>query len=451
MLAAPWKVLLRDAVARASHSRVASISHGALHLAASVVAPAARAERHAAVSMRRLAYDPLGFPFARRAWRRVSGHVDAAPLPAGVNSGAEHLLPHTVLGTSVILRAPSGSSKGVLYISFECNLEALRQTGELPAISRQYHICCATSWSPIEFGVLARAARVSSAPLLVGISNRADLAALSAAGSALSPSDILASDWVDVTQYRPREAGDRDIDIIMIGHFAAWKRHWILFEALRKLPPDLRVVIVGRDWDGRTASSVLADARAFGVRQQVTVFSDLASTNVRALLCRSRLKTIVSLREGSCVAVAEALAADCPVVMLEESAIGSAAFIHDQTGVRASRAGYAPALADVLRAPHRFTARQWYASHSGALNASCRLQDQVWELDARLGDASRRPLWPLRWNYVPEVMVAPDDESLQVARTRLLLAHGVALQDFEPPTHPIQSMTLHADRPGTQL
>src|SRR5690606_15111009 len=134
---------------------------------------------------------------------------------------------------------------------------------------------------------------------------------------AIKPVHLLASDLIDPRMYSPRPHHQRDIDILVVSHWHRFKRHWVLFEALAKLPSHLRVVLVGRDAEGRTIDSLVREAAAFGVTQNLEFHYDLTIDEVNALYCRSKLSGIFSAREGSCVAIAESLFADTPVVVMK--------------------------------------------------------------------------------------------------------------------------------------
>ena len=93
---------------------------------------------------------------------------------------------------------------------------------------------------------------------------------------------------------------------------------------------------VGRDSLGRTEREIRAEARAFGVRQDLELHTNLTTDEVSACI-----RTRASRRSSR---VAKVLAspsrepvADSPVAMMEEAHVGSKAYINSQTGILATR------------------------------------------------------------------------------------------------------------------
>src|SRR5208337_4855289 len=76
---------------------------------------------------------------------------------------------------------------------------------------------------------------------------------------------LYASSWVDPRRFQPLPRSQRDVDLIMVANFAKFKRHFALFGALRHLPRQLRVLLIGQDQDGRTAETIRDEARCYGV------------------------------------------------------------------------------------------------------------------------------------------------------------------------------------------
>ncbi len=93
-------------------------------------------------------------------------------------------------------------------------------------------------------------------PLFVVISNWADVDYYRYLSPWVRPIPVLTSDFLNPDIFSPKDARERDIDIIMVAGWGRYKRHWLLFEALRNMRPDLRVVMVGANNQGRTRGAV---------------------------------------------------------------------------------------------------------------------------------------------------------------------------------------------------
>src|SRR5438093_764179 len=77
------------------------------------------------------------------------------------------------------------------------------------------------------------------------LSNYKDAGLLRLLSQKLTPVPLLASHWVDPDAFVPHLGGPKDYDLAMLAHFDPVKRHWLFFEALRKLPHRFRVLLMG--------------------------------------------------------------------------------------------------------------------------------------------------------------------------------------------------------------
>jgi glycosyltransferase involved in cell wall biosynthesis len=335
------------------------------------------------------------------------------------------------LTTSLVLKAPRpGGEKGVLYCSFEYNWMRLVANHDARAILDEYYVVGQSSWSPIDYASLAAFAGLSSDPLFVGISHLSDVEIVSLFRPVAEPLPILASDWIDPATFSPKPHAERTIDILMVANWSRVKRHWLLFEALKDMPRNLRVVLVGRNAPGRTETEILDEAHAFGVKQQLELRTNLEIDEVAALQCDARISTIFSQREGSCVSVAESLFAGSPVAMMDEAHVGSRSYINYWTGELVRRQGLAATLERFHAESERYAPREWALANISCATSSQRLN----KLLRNWARATRRP-WtedaaPLRWRYVPVYLNAADEARLQPAVEELQRRHGVVLQAF---------------------
>jgi hypothetical protein len=60
----------------------------------------------------------------------------------------------------------------------------------------------------------------------------------------------------------------------MVANFSLFKRHWLLFRALRRMRRDLRVTLIGIPLPGRGERELRAEARAFGVAQDLEILTN---------------------------------------------------------------------------------------------------------------------------------------------------------------------------------
>ncbi len=335
------------------------------------------------------------------------------------------------LTTSLVLKAPGPQGeKGVLYCSFEYNWMRLIAHHDAAAVLNDYYLVGATSGARNDYAAMTAFAGVSSDPLFIGVSNLADLEPLRILRPIVEPLPIMAGDWINPAHFTPRPHRDRSIDILMVAAWPSLKRHWLLFEALRDMPKNLRVVLVGRNGVGRTEREIREEARSFGVRQDIELHTNLEIDEVYALQCNARISTIFTKREGSCVAVPESLFAGSPVAMMEEAYIGSKAYINERTGTLVRRRGLARQLQKFLEESEKFTPRAWATENISCTKTAERLNRSLREWSIRTGRPWTTDIAPLCWRYIPAYLRPADKIRLEPAVKDLARKYGVVLEEF---------------------
>jgi glycosyltransferase involved in cell wall biosynthesis len=235
------------------------------------------------------------------------------------------------LNRSIILKPPGPNGEmGYLLTSFENELDKLARSPRLMDIQREYDIVFLATWQPFYslplYTFMARADR----RLLLMPSSLRDYELCRDTRPDLVALPFQASSWVHPRDYREPPA--KDIDIIMVANFSPYKRHWLLFQALRQLPKDLRVVLVGVPLSGRTRETLLQEARLFGTEDRVEIYESPPNATVADLLSRAKIFLGLSAREGSYIAVTEALFSNTPVGLYRNAIVGSKDHVNEHTG-----------------------------------------------------------------------------------------------------------------------
>ena len=319
-------------------------------------------------------------PALRRHLRdRLAPQIAAVAARAGAGGVVARAAKECRLPATMVLKAPGANGeKGVLFLANEGQYDLVLAHGVHAALARDYYCVVASAWSPPAYHKFVRAAESGPDPLFVGISNEDDLAGLEILAPWVQPVPLLSADWLNPDDFHPLPRAERDIDVVMVAGWGSYKRHWLLFEALRHMRRDLRVVLVGANNGARTVEHVKAEARAFGVRQDVEFHTALPVQQVYALQCRARIALQLSVREGSCVAVTEAFFADTPVGMMADAHVGTKRHINAETGVLLRHHGLARQVEAFLADADRFAPRAWaartisYHQSCAALNAQLR-------------------------------------------------------------------------------
>jgi glycosyltransferase involved in cell wall biosynthesis len=335
------------------------------------------------------------------------------------------------LSTSLVLKAPAANGeKGVLYTAFEYNLMRLLAHSDAKRLLSEYIVIGASSWSPTDYAVMANFAGLSDDPLFLGISNVSDIEAYRIAAPAVRPLPLMASDWIDPRSYSPKPHSAREIDFLMVANFSRFKRHWLLFRALRRMSPKVRVAILGIATPERSADTLHAEARAFGVKQDLEIRTNLSIEEVAEYQSNSRVSLLLSRREGSCVATAESLFADSPVGMMHDAHIGSKAYINSATGMLLAYGDLSRQLGAFLERSGEFRSREWAEANITAHRSAGRLNQILKEHAAATGRPWTQDLAPMCWRYVPRYLHTEDESRLRPAVDDMAERLGVRLKAF---------------------
>ncbi|MES2606328.1 MAG: glycosyltransferase [Pseudomonadota bacterium] len=340
------------------------------------------------------------------------------------------------LTTSLLLKEPGANGeKGVLYCSFEFNWMKLIAHHDARRVLQDYLLVGASSWSPSDPAVLANLCGLSDDPLFIGISHESDIAQYQLFAPDIQPLPLLACDWVDPNDFKPLPHEQRTIDILMVSHFASWKRHWLLFEALRDMSPDLKVTLIGRYPPGRNEKLLLEEIRAFGVKQDITILTHLEIGEVNRYQCNAKISLALSKREGSCVSVTESMFANTPVAMMDDAHIGARAHINTSTGRLVPRNNMARVLSDMIELSGTYNPREWAMQNIAARTSSQKLNNILKHYSEKNGKPWTRDIAPLCWRYVPRYLDSADKLRLRPGLEYLRTHHGITLQEFVSEKH----------------
>lgn len=271
------------------------------------------------------------------------------------------------LRRSIILKNKASSKeRGALLVLFESELLKLLISDNFRQIEEEYQILFLPSWQPIYSLPLFLLGNKSTKDYFIMPSIIQDTSFCSEMNHRCITLPFHAASWVSERFYH-KSPPTKDIDIIMVANFNKYKRHWRLFEAVRQLPKSLNIVIAGIPIANRTKSSVLNEAKAFGVENRIKVVENLSDDLLAEMISRAKIMLALSHKEGPFISVAEALMANTPVGMYQNAIIGSKAYINDQTGVLFDpRMPLAPQVMDFLQRSACLTPSTWAKSNISA-------------------------------------------------------------------------------------
>lgn len=303
----------------------------------------------------------------------------------------------------------SEREKGVVYVSFENQMARMALASDLAKFASRYTLVTAPSWCPPHSVYTYLFPLVYPDTILSGISNTRDLTLFPRISRKYRMVPLYASNWVDPREFKPVPQAEKNIDIFMLANFAKYKRHHAFFRALRDVPSHFRIVLNGQSEPGRSRETILNEAGAFGVRDRFTLRENVTDQELHDNLVHAKTAVILSMREGSCVAVVEAMMANTPVGMLHDAEIGSKVFVTPRTGKLLQHDDLGQQLTEFVATSATCQPREW-ATTSGidCVHSSQRLNTALREWAAERGDNWTQDIATLRWRPNPTYYNAED-------------------------------------------
>jgi glycosyltransferase involved in cell wall biosynthesis len=318
------------------------------------------------------------------------------------------------------------NERGVVFISFEGQWVRLLGQKNVREFADRYTVVIAPSSSPHNF-INYVFPQGYPEPIFTLISNPHDADVLPRVSSRLKVVSLYASNWVNPELYQPLPRPERAYDLIMVASWGKVKRHQALFAALRTMPKDLRVLLVGQDQEGRSAESIRELARWYDVADRFTILSNQPHREVTKLFCQARASVVLSKREGSCVVVAESLFADTPVALLHGAVIGSRVFLNEQTGRFLDERALARDLTEFVRNAERYQPRAWAEQKISCWRSTQILNDILRRHALERGQAWTQDLAPLQWSPDPLLARAEDRQRLATERSEIVQRFGLEI------------------------
>ena len=275
------------------------------------------------------------------------------------------------LSKSAVIKAPSEKEKGVIIVGFEHELNKLTHHVLFQELCDQYHILFMPTWQPFYSVELLRFLKLRPESITILPSSwQCYFNSINSPGL-IKVLPFHASSWIDETIYQPQT---KTIDILMVANFSVYKNHNLLFAALKELPDNLNVLLVGRQLKDRTADDLLAEADTFGVKHRFKLIESPSDNEVRNYLCQAKLVLGLSGREGSYVSLAEALFAGAAVAVFSDAYIGSKNYINPHTGfLLDSNKSLAVQIKTCLQLAQTLIPREWAIQNISAQFNNVRL------------------------------------------------------------------------------
>jgi glycosyltransferase involved in cell wall biosynthesis len=279
--------------------------------------------------------------------------------------------------TIVLKRYVSEREKGVVFVSFDNQMARLAKSSALQTFADRYTLVLSPQWSPPHTVVAYLFPLLYPDPIHCLISNPHDLEMFPRISDKYKTTELYASNWFDPRRYTPVPFEEKNIDILMVANFGKFKRHHAFFSALRDLPRDYRVVLVGQSQDGRDSNTVLTEAAAFGVRDRFEIRADVPYDKLQELMAHAKTTLVLSRREGSCVVVVESMFANTPVAVYVDAEMGSRVFVNEHTGCLLRHENLGAQLKQFVEASSQFSPRKWAMENGVDCVSSTRTLNQA--------------------------------------------------------------------------
>lgn len=240
-----------------------------------------------------------------------------------------------------VLKEPNETEKGVLIVSFD-TFGYLGLKHDMKGILNNYFLILEPSWSGYCAPEIMQFLEYKNDKIIIQAAERIDYNFLNRLKSNLIPIDIGAGNWVDERVFYDLHLA-KEYDCIMIAQWGEFKRHHILFSAIKKLKdPTYKACLIGAAWGGRTRADIEKLLTYYGIQKNVEIYEKLTPQEVNLLLNKSKVSILLSLKEGSNRAIFEGMFANIPVILLKENVGVNKSYINKETGVliKRSELGY---------------------------------------------------------------------------------------------------------------
>jgi hypothetical protein len=149
----------------------------------------------------------------------------------------------------------------------------------------------------------------------------------------LSPVNFGSCSWVDPSIFYPIKGMQKLYDAVMVAGWRMYKRHHVLFRAIRSLgDPSFRVALLARSWSGvRREIEILLDF--YDIHDNIIIFENFSPDEVNKLLNQSKVNLLLSLKEGGNRSLSEGFMAGVPGIGLKNNIGIPQHHFNSQTGI----------------------------------------------------------------------------------------------------------------------
>ena len=353
--------------------------------------------------------------------RAVFGHSAERHLKAIINTSSVNSGETGVdLSRLRVLKPYFGpDEKGVIHVMFSDVISALPRRVNLATLNSYFRLVLEPSWAGIcDPGILQYActqyANIVMAP------DTADYEFIKRISSRLVPVALGSCDWVNPEIASPYLGADKKFDIVMNAIWAPWKRHHVLFSAMRRMRHRPRVALIGVGWGGGNIDRIARLARYYGVEKSITIFERIPYSMVMEVVCSSKCSVLLSLKEGANRALAESMFCDVPVLLLSEYVGGGEKNVVRETGVISPERDLTQWLDQFIAGNLAFSPREWALRNISCFVSTSTLNQKLCEVAVQDGEGWTRDI-AVRANS-PESRYVYDSDEVALSASNAAVA-----------------------------
>jgi len=305
--------------------------------------------------------------------------ADSAARAEAARYAQSGLGPRDLFRDVMVLKAASDTEKGVILLKYARTFAALVALADVTRLMQRYVFVLEPCWAGYCDPILLMWLTPGQ-PVPVMCFTEEDYRFVSDVGASFVPLRMGPADWVNADVFKPPAEVAKNYDLVMVANFARHKRHATLFRALRDVRDrDLRVLLIGFPWHGRTAQQLRAEGEAImrNERVQLDIVESVPHARVSELVSQTKVFVFLSRKEGDNKALVEAMFADVPAIVFAQSIGGARSRINSETGVLATDEELPAKIRHMLDNYRVFTPRAWALAHTGSEAATRILDDAL--------------------------------------------------------------------------
>lgn len=323
-------------------------------------------------------------------------------------------------GDLLVLKPCLGKQeKGVLFLNFDETVDKFFALYDVEHLAQSYRIVfepSAWGYQQPRFYLL----RGLDTDVVVEAQYRQDYEYIEKMSGALRPIRLGAGDWVDPELFRSGREQEKKYDLVMVANWLKWKRHKLLFKAMRQLGLGIgKVALIGYPIEGRTRKDILRLAQNYDVEEKIDIFENISATEVGSILRSAKAGIMLSKKEGANRGIYECFFSDIPVILTSCNIGVNRDHINAETGMLVNDRDLPDAIKHMCTNHAQFHPRAWASTNTGWANSTRRLNELLKGLARCCNEEWSLDIFPKKNAPAPLYLLEEDRRSADLEISRL--------------------------------